>query len=198
MLDWSESLDGPRSLITGQNVALVTLEDPGVIELRGRPKDRAFAKGVREITGSSLSSVPWSGASEGDVGLFWRGPDRWWLMTARERVTPLLAELDARMGKRAIASDLTGSLAALRLVGNGAAECLARTCPLDLRQIGPWQMRGTTLAHLPVTLLREAESVPAWLVLCPRSYALALATELANAIRTTASLDLFGSRVPLV
>ncbi len=198
MLSWTETLDGPRSLITGQNIALVTIEDPGLIEVRGKPRDRALGKALRTLTGSPLPTTPWSSAGTETLRLLWRGPDRWWLLLPRAEAAGVADDLAATCGRKAAVADLTGAHAALRLVGSGAAEALARTCPLDLRSVEPLQARGTTIAEISVTLLRESESVPAWLILVPRSFAEGLARELARAIRTTAALDLFGSRTPPV
>jgi heterotetrameric sarcosine oxidase gamma subunit len=198
MLDWAETLQGPRSLMTGSAVALVTIEDPGLVEIRGRSKDRVLGKAVKTLTGAGLPSAPWSSTGGPDLRLAWRGPDRWWLLLPRAEAAGVSGALAEVCGKKAVIADLTGSVAALRLVGKDAGEALARTCALDLRQIAPLEARGTAINGMAITLLREAESVDAWLILVARSFAQAVAQELGSAIKTSAALDLFGDRVPPV
>lgn len=199
MLDWLETLDGPRSLVTGSDIALVALEDPGVIDIRGQRNDRALGKAVKALSGAPLPSRAWTSTFTDPMRVAWRGPDRWWVLLPRAAAPHAADDLAAASGKKAIVTELTGSLAALRLVGGDAGETLARTCPLDLRGVKPDDLRATTLYSMPVILLREAqESVTSWLILVPRSYAQALAEELVATIKTTARLDLFGTQVPPV
>ncbi|GGE37048.1 hypothetical protein GCM10007276_13140 [Agaricicola taiwanensis] len=196
MLQWTETLDGPRSLVTGQTIALVTIEDPGFIEIRGQRSDRSLSKAIRALTGSPPPSEPWSSTGNDHLRLIWRGPDRWWLLLPRIEATKVAADFTMTCGKKAVIAELTGAVAALRLVGASAPEVLARLCPLDLTAVAPLQARATTLNDIPVTLLREAAGVVSWLVLVPRSFAFDVAQDLAWAVKTTAPLDLFGKREP--
>ena len=110
-----------------------------------------------------------------------------------------LADLVAEgAGKRSSVVDMTGSVALLRLVGPASMEVIQRTVPLHAAAIPEGEARGTTIAGATVLVIREQTSVPAWLVLAPRSLAADVARELADAVRSPVRLDLFGTAVPPV
>lgn len=193
MLPWIESLAGPRSLVTATNAALVTIEDPGVIDLRGSTKDRAFSKAVRDILGvTALPARPWASVTANEIRLLWRGPDRFLTILPREQAAGTTARLSGALGKRAFAADLTGAYAALRLVGAGTGDVLMRTCPLNTHQIGPDEVRGTTMQGIRVVLVREGSRTPVWLILAPRSLAHAVAEALVELVKSAGQLNLFG------
>jgi hypothetical protein len=41
-LSWTDTLDAPRSLVTGDKLAIVVLEDPGVLEVRAHAEDASL------------------------------------------------------------------------------------------------------------------------------------------------------------
>lgn len=176
---WQDCLDGPRSLGTAPDCAVVAIEDPGLIEihaaaLEGQDLDRL---------GFNLPSAPWT-CSDNDGSLaIWVGPGRWWIMLPHA----LAADVHARVP----CADLTGAYAALKMVGPAALEILARFCTLDFATVPEGEVRGTTIAEIRVLVRREPGSVEALLLLAPRSAAGHLARLLVETARDATRLNLF-------
>jgi heterotetrameric sarcosine oxidase gamma subunit len=193
-LAWRESLDGPRSLGTGPDIAVVALEDPGVIELALHPGAESHHAALGEKLGLALPQTPWGVSVAGNRTAIWVAPRRWRILVPREEAASLAAELAP--GNAGIAVDETGAVTALRLVGTASHEALARTCAQDVLGIARGSARGTLLAQVPTLLVHEDLATDCWLMLVPRSRSLHVARALVEAAQAPDRLELFRKACP--
>jgi len=104
----------------------------GHINLRGKRQDPAFAKAVENCCGFELPDAL-RVAGEGDLRIFWLGPDEWLLEAAPERISGLAAQLIAETsGQHVAVTDLSDSYVCYTLSGNSVRQLLARGCTLNL------------------------------------------------------------------
>jgi len=193
-LSWRESLDGPRSLGTGADIAVVALEDPGVIELGLYPGAESHHASLEQKLGLALPQTPWSVSTAGSRTAIWVAPRRWRLLVPRAEAPALAAELTS--GDAGLAVDETGALTALRLVGAVGHEALARTCAQDIFGIAKGSARGTLLAQVPTLIVHEDLATDCWLILVPRSRSLHVARALVDAAQAPDRLELFRKACP--
>jgi sarcosine oxidase subunit gamma len=192
-LAWTESLGGPRSLGTANDVAVAAIEDPGLLELTLPSGAGPVAHAAIEIAcGASLPRENWRTATVGPALAIWCGPRRWRLMLDRAEAPALFERLAHAVGtEHGRLADLTGAAAALRVIGPAAEEVLMKLCPLDLRKVAPGFARGTLLADARALLIHEPAPAPSWLALVPRSYADFVARALVSAARPEPRVRLF-------
>ena len=192
-LSWRESLDGPRSLGTGADIAVVALEDPGIIELGWYPGAESHHAGLEQKLGLSLPQTPWGVSTAGSRTAIWVAPRRWRLLVPRAEAPTLAAQLAPDAG---LAVDETGTFTALRLVGAVGHEALARTCAQDIFGIAKGSARGTLLAQVPTLIIHENLVTDCWLILVPRSRSLHVARALVDAAQAPDRLELFRKACP--
>lgn len=97
-------------------------------------------------------------------------PDAW-LLLAPAGVAPTFPPPDS--GEFTSVFDVTHGYALVRLTGPGAAEVLARLCPIDLTRAPDGAAFRSLLAGIAATVVRDddrATGQPSYLVQCDRSY----------------------------
>jgi sarcosine oxidase subunit gamma len=104
----------------------------GLVNLRGPAGDQAFDKAVQEALGVALPSEPNTTAGQGDLRVFWLGPDEWWVVTPGDG--PAMADKlrAALAGQKAAVTDVSESRTCIHVRGARARDLLAKGCPLDL------------------------------------------------------------------
>lgn len=175
----------PRPALAGLDLPLtfggVTLaagEDAPMLSLapfRGR------AGAVAEALGAALPGPGRAAALGAGSRLIWAGLDLWLLRGAD--ATPALA---SRLAEDAAVTDQTDGWAALRLVGAGAPEVLARLVPIDLAPAAfpPDAVARTGLRHIACVLIAASDGCD---VLVTRSLAASAAHEIETAMRAVAA-----------
>ncbi len=160
--------------------------------------------GVRlsEITpGRMMSIAPYQGqeaalseALEAAHGMAWPGPGR---MTGRAEARALWfgrgmamligPDADVGLAAHAAVSDQSDAWAVIGLEGEGAAEVLARLCPLDLRAsvFKPGHTARTELAHMAASVSRMGPQD--WQIMVFRSMAGTLVHEMETVMRRVAA-----------
>ena len=136
--------------------------------------EKAVAKALKPL-GLSFPA-PNSLSSSGSAHLVWTGRDQAFLIG----VTP------PDFGPAAAVTDQSGGWAALRLVGERAADVLMRHVPVDLRAAAfpPGRAIRAPLGHMSAVLIRETEG---FLVLVFRSMVRTAWHEIETAMRTVAA-----------
>ncbi|MDH4478729.1 MAG: sarcosine oxidase subunit gamma family protein [Rhodoferax sp.] len=156
---------GQRVLsVDGARVTLGELAFTEMLNIRGNPAHAGFVEAVHSATGLSLPQVA-NTASVGATGqLLWLGPDEWVL-----KFPPSAAPYHHPGAAEAMEATLRGALAGqhvslvpvghgfttLTVQGEGAADLLARGCPLDLhpRAFGAGAVAQSHVAKAGATLL---------------------------------------------
>lgn len=194
-LSWSESLNGPKSLLTCEDIAVAALEDPGIIDIRFSEQDAATRDALAAILGNDLTHDVGQSAALADKGQVLRiKRDRWLLILDRQTAPGFAEWLAQELREQPLSlRETTGAYSAIRLAGKASSEVLAKLCALDLRRIKPGQMSEAAIAQVPCLLLREEDSAISWLLLPPRSYTYLLAQELVKAAKNMPRVNLFGS-----
>jgi sarcosine oxidase subunit gamma len=147
-----ERLRASRTKAAALDVAV--LASVGHVNLRGRPDDEGFRRGVESVLQQPLPLEP-NTVSGRTHRLFWLGPDEWLLVVARGEVSELVCRLeDALRDRHAAVNDLSGGQVMLRLAGPSASEVLAAGCALDLQPASfpPGRCAQTGLAKAAVLL----------------------------------------------
>lgn len=110
---------------------------PCIVNLRGKPDDKAFKKAVKEILGLDLPKVPNSSARKAAFVALWLSPEEWWILVndknTLEAEGALAAKLRGALTK--VHCTVTGvgeSRTRIRVSGPRARDLLAKGCPLDL------------------------------------------------------------------
>ncbi len=107
----------------------------GLVNLRGPAGDKTFDSAVQEALGVALPSEPNTTAGttgEGDLRVFWLGPDEWWVVTPGDG--PAMADKlrAALAGQKAAVTDVSESRTCIHISGARARDLLSKGCPLDL------------------------------------------------------------------
>jgi len=131
---------GPRALsVDGASVTLGEVALCDMLNIRGDAADTGFVQAVQQATGLTLPVA--NAATLGDSGqLLWLGPDEWVLKfppSGADYQHPSPAEAmeatlrSALAGKHASLVPVGHGFTTLSVQGAGAADLLARGCPLD-------------------------------------------------------------------
>ena len=156
---------GQRVLsVDGASVTLGELAFTDMLNIRGNAADAGFVAAVQSATGLSLPLIA-NTASIGPTGqLLWLGPDEWVL-----KFPPSNAQYQYPSPAEAMEASLRAALAGLHVSlvpvghgfttlvvqGAGAADLLARGCPLDFhpRVFGAGAVAQSHVAKAGATLL---------------------------------------------
>lgn len=123
----------------------------------------------------------------GQVG--WMSPDELLILAAPGAVPGLLDDLAARLAQRHhLVADVSDARAMLRVDGPGAAQVLAKLCPVDLLdgRFAQVELRRTHLAQIPAAFWRDGDG---FTVICFRSVALYAFEALRVAARPGTAID---------
>ncbi len=125
---------GPKPLrVDGREVVLAEVPLMDMWTLRGNADDTRFADAVLKATGMHLPLKANSASIDPQRQLLWMGPDEWLLKTSDGQGDATGAALRAALqGQHSAVVDVGHGNTTLGVKGPGAAELLARGCPLDL------------------------------------------------------------------
>jgi sarcosine oxidase subunit gamma len=153
---------GQRELqVDGRACTLGEVAFVEMFNLRGNPADAQFAQAVLQHTGLHLPLRANTASIDPQRQLLWLGPDEWLLKVSDRQGEAIAAALRAALsGSHSAVVDVGHGSTTLTLRGPGAAELLARGCPLDLhpRAFGAGALAQTHVAKASVTLLCLAPS----------------------------------------
>lgn len=134
--------------------------DRGHINLRGDSNDLAFAAAIESACGVALPP-PLAVAGNGDLHIYWIGPDEWHLVMAAEKVASLCKTLSQSTRTLHVAvNDLSAAFVTLAISGDKVRDLLAAGCTIDLypSEFAAGTCAATGLAKTGVVLARhEAE-----------------------------------------
>ena len=124
--------------------------------LRGNAGDARFADAVLQATGMHLPLKANSASIDPQRQLLWMGPDEWLLKTSDGQGGSISTALRAALqGQHSAVVDVGHGNTTLRVEGPGAADLLARGCPLDLhvRAFPTGSLAQSHVAKASATLL---------------------------------------------
>jgi len=127
-----------------------------MLNLRGKPDDAAFVAAVLRATGMHLPLRANGASIDPQRQLLWLGPDEWLFKTDDGQGVAVAAALhDALQGQHHAVVEVGDGNTTLVLQGPGAADLLARGCPLDLhpRAFPTGALAQSHVAKANVTLL---------------------------------------------
>lgn len=104
----------------------------GLVNLRGPSGDKAFDSAVEKVLSVALPIEPNTTTGNGDLRVFWLGPDEWWVVTPGDG--PAMADKlrAALAGQKAAVTDVSESRTCIHIRGARARDLLSKGCPLDL------------------------------------------------------------------
>lgn len=146
--------------MTEMPVRIAPLLAVGKLILRCDAADKKIAAAAKKALGVTLPTEPLTSTTSDKATVCWLGPDEWLLLCAEEERETLQAALETGLaGQHAAIVDVSDAYLGFDIVGEKAAELLAKGCSLDLHLSAFAQGRGarTTLAKADITLLRTAE-----------------------------------------
>lgn len=159
--------------IDGRDCSIVELAFLDVINLRGNASDAGFTEAVSRVTGLALPQAANTASVAGARQLIWLGPDEWLLkLGAGEGGAMAQALREALAGQHVSVVEVGSGYTTLSLQGPGAADLLARGCPLDLhaRVFGAGAVAQSHVARAPI-LLRCVAPGASYEVTVRRSFA---------------------------
>ncbi len=124
------------------SISMREISERGMIDLRGLSSDKKFMAAAKSVLGFDLPKAPRTSTSWGDLKALWLSPDQWLILSPRNKITALLAELNAALVKiHSLAVDVSDMRSIIRLEGDGVRETLMKGSTLDL--IGTDYKSGT-------------------------------------------------------
>jgi sarcosine oxidase subunit gamma len=128
---------GDRVLsVDGKRVALGESAFMEIITLRGDAQDARFADAIKQVTGLALPVAANTASLGGGRQLVWLGPDEWILKAPLNVQNPNDDALESALrlaldGLHCSVVQVGSGYTTLTVQGEGAADLLARGCPLD-------------------------------------------------------------------
>lgn len=170
------ALDLPaRAGVSHQHWGVVAAEKPflGHLNLRGDPNAPGFFAAVRNVMGFDLPAVANTMTANGELTVFWLGPDEWLILTPSGGEAGIARDLRAALDGLFVAvTDVSGGQTLITLGGERVREVLAKGCSLDLhpRMFGAGQCAQTHLARTGV-LIHQIDNAPTFALIVRRSFA---------------------------
>lgn len=147
-------------MVTHTPVRIAPLPARGKLILRCDTGDRKIAAAAKKVLGIALPVEPLTSNASDKATACWLGPDEWLLLCAEEECDALQAALETGLaGQHAAIVDVSDAYLGFDIVGEKAAELLAKGCSLDLHPstFPEGRVARTTLAKADITLLRIAD-----------------------------------------
>lgn len=148
---------GKRVLqVDGRECTLAEVPFLDMLNLRGDATDARFVAAVLECTAMHLPLRANSASIDPQRQLLWLGPDEWLLKLPGGQGEAVAAALrTALQGRHSAVVDVGHGNTTLVVHGPGAADLLARGCPLDLhpRVFGSGALAQTHIAKAAATVL---------------------------------------------
>lgn len=129
------NLAGLRQVLRadGRECTLSEAAMQGMLNLRGDARDDVFAQAVLQHTGLHLPARANTASIDPQRQLLWLGPDEWLFKYEQiDNHATANALRQALAGRHVAFTDVGHGNVTLCLLGTGAADLLARGCPLDL------------------------------------------------------------------
>ena len=150
-------VQGARVLhVDGRECTLAEIPFLDMLNLRGNAADARFVAAVLECTAMHLPLRANTGSIDPQRQLLWLGPDEWLLKLPPAQGEAVAAALRAALqGQHSAVVDVGHGNTTVSVKGAGAAELLARGCPLDLhvRVFPAGALAQTHVAKAAATLL---------------------------------------------
>ena len=143
----------------------------GMITLRGDLASAPVKKAVKAAVGMDVPAQR-TITQEGDKAVGWMSPDELLLMVPYAEAAATLAAVTKALGKaHALAVDVSDARAVMTVTGAGAAEVLAKVCPVDLSPASfkQGELRRTRLAQVAAAVWMSGEGE--FTLVCFRSVA---------------------------
>lgn len=143
----------------------------GMITLRGDLASAPVKKAVKAAVGMEVPGLR-AILRDGDKAVAWMSPDELLLMVPYAEAAATLAAVTKALGKaHALAVDVSDARAVMTVTGDGAAEVLAKVCPVDLSPatFKPGEVRRTRLAQVAAAIWMSGEGE--FTLVCFRSVA---------------------------
>lgn len=148
---------GPRPLqVDGRPCTLAERAFLDMLNLRGNPADPRFAQAVLQHTGMHLPQRANTASIDPQRQLLWLGPDEWLLkLGPGEGPAAANALRQALQGVHSSVVEVGDGNTTLCVQGAGAADLIARGCPLDLhpRVFPVGSVAQSHLSRASITLL---------------------------------------------
>ena len=142
--------------VDGRGCTLAEIPFDEMLDLRGKPGDARFAAAVLQGTGLHLAVRANSASIDPQRQLLWLGPDEWLFKTRDGQGRAIASALRQTLqGTHSAVVEVGDGFTTLAVQGPGAADLLARGCPLDLhpRTFPAGALAQSHIAKANVTIL---------------------------------------------
>ncbi|MFZ9052136.1 MAG: sarcosine oxidase subunit gamma [Woeseiaceae bacterium] len=103
----------------------------GFINLRGDSQNADFLNAAEVATGQRLP-VKANTISEGELRVYWLGPDEWLLVCPAEKVADVISQLNEKLsGLHVAVNDISGGNTGMHLSGESVRALFSKGCTLD-------------------------------------------------------------------
>ncbi len=183
-MQWSDTLEAPRSLLTGPDIAVSVIEDPGFIALYG---DISQSSAITAVLMDQGIPVPVHHIAKvaffSDGFTLERKRAGLWIFCSRSHAAELETALKAAPSSTdVVICNRTGHFSAFRIAGIAAPEILTKVCSLQLFSKHHDHAVSFTHLDLEIVLIPERDGdTLCWRLLVPRSGAAAFAEKLVSA-----------------
>jgi sarcosine oxidase subunit gamma len=166
---WKESVSVPDSYLRQSALAHLALEGravasrgeagigmkevafKGLVNLRGKPGDKAFLEAAKKTLGLPLLLEPNTTASKDDVTLVWLSPEEWLVITPGDGPSMANRLAGGLSGLHVSIVDVSESRTCIHLSGPDARKVLAKAGPLDVHPRS-FQVGACAQTHLAKAL----------------------------------------------
>lgn len=142
--------------VDGRSCSLAEIPFDAMLNLRGAAADARFADAVLGCAGLALPLQANTASLAARRQLLWLGPDEWLLKLRDGTGTAVANRLRAALqGLHCAVVEVGDGNTSLRVQGPGAADLLARGCPLDLhpRAFADGALAQTHIARCSTTIV---------------------------------------------
>jgi sarcosine oxidase subunit gamma len=123
---------GKALAVDGRACTLTDTAYPTLLNIRGDASDAAFVSAVASTLGLPLPLAANTGSFDQGKQLLWLGPDEWLYKSTSDEAQALGDTLrQALVGQHVAVVDVSSGYHTLVASGPGAADLIARGCPLD-------------------------------------------------------------------
>ena len=193
MMHWTESLAGPRSLLTGPDIAVTAVEDPAFIVLHLPENQHDLRDELSGLLGFAFAGdVGTVAQSETGSVLARCAADEWWCVHNRHEARALRDASAAQHSPFLVSLDLTGHFAAFRLAGTAQDEIIGKVMD-DFPETNGALSRLTIDQARCIRLSVMDRSTSLSLLLVPRSRAASLAEKIVAAATMMPRIGLFAA-----
>ena len=171
--------------VAGNGVTIEEKEFGGMLNLRGNPEDESFRLGVRRALDIDLPVQPMKSSRSEKLSCFWLAPDAWLVVTSRDAIDDITANLKNELHHQHIAVvDVSDARVALRLSGENARELLMKVGAVNFNALTSLseKIMQASFINVPAILYAQSDSPEEFDVLIPRSYAEFIWQWLADAV----------------